>query len=89
MYKTFFIHIKVPVILILLFPFELFSQQQEYFLLMVGKDASVNGQVLLAHNNDLSGIEASMLVKVPADEKIDILPDSSVSDVTELVKLIV
>jgi len=34
---------------------------------------------LLAHNNDLSGIEASMLRRVPADEKINLLPDSSVS----------
>lgn len=64
--------------LILLFPSELFSQQQECFLLMVGKDASVTGQVLLAHNNDLSGNEASMLLRVPAHEKINILPDSSV-----------
>ena len=63
----------------LLFPSELFSQQQECFLLMVGKDASANGQVLLAHNNDLSGNEASMLLKVPANEMLNILPDSSVS----------
>ncbi len=79
MCKIFLIHIKVSLILILLFPSELFSQQQECFLLMVGKDASANGQVLLAHNNDLSGIEAAMLIKVPANEKINILPDSSVS----------
>ncbi len=79
MYKIFLIHSKVLLILVLLFPSELFSQQQECFLLMVGKDASVNGQVLLAHNNDLSGTEASMLIKVPANEKINILPDSSVS----------
>ena len=77
MYKIFFIHIKVSLILVLLFPSELFSQQQECFLLMVGKDASTNGQVLLAHNNDLSGTEASMLIKVSVNEKINILPDSS------------
>jgi dipeptidase len=79
MYKIFFIHFKVLLILILLFPYKLFSQQQECFLLMVGKDASANGQVLLAHNNDLTGTEASMLLKVPPNEKINILPDSSVS----------
>jgi dipeptidase len=79
MFKMCFIHIKLLLVLILLFPVALFSQQQECFLLMVGKDASANGQVLLAHNNDLSGIEASMLRRVPADEKINLLPDSSVS----------
>ena len=79
MCKMGFIHIKLILILSLLFPVVLFSQQQECFLLMVGKDASANGQVLLAHNNDLSGIEASMLRRVPADKKINILQDSSVS----------
>jgi dipeptidase len=72
-------HIRLLLILFLLLPAEIFSQQQECFLLMVGKDGSANGQVLLAHNNDLSGIEASLLKRVPADEKINILPDSSVS----------
>ncbi|NOQ28379.1 MAG: C69 family dipeptidase [Bacteroidales bacterium] len=79
MSKIIFIYIRFLIILILLFPSELFSQQQECFLLMVGKDASANGQVLLAHNNDLSGNEASMLIKVPANEMLNILPDSSVS----------
>ncbi|NOY37665.1 MAG: C69 family dipeptidase [Chlorobi bacterium] len=79
MYKKLIIHFKVSLFIVLLFPGVLFSQQQECFLLMVGKDASVNGQVLLAHNNDLSGTEASMIIKVPADEKINILPDSSAS----------
>ena len=77
MYKMCLIHIRRLLVSFLLFPVTLFSQQQECFLLMVGKDASVNGQVLLAHNNDLSGIEASMLRRVPADEKIKLLPDSS------------
>ncbi|MFC2152811.1 C69 family dipeptidase [Bacteroidota bacterium] len=67
------------ILLLIIFPFLLSAQQQECFLLMVGKEASVNGQVLLAHNNDLSGTEASMLVKVPAYEKINIIPDNSIS----------
>jgi len=79
MCKRCFIHIKFLLVISLFFPVVLFSQQKECFLLMVGKNASSNGQVLLAHNNDLSGIEASMLKRVPADEKIDILPDSTFS----------
>ncbi len=39
--------------------------KQECFMLLVGKDASKDGSVLLAHNNDLSGIEASHVVKYP------------------------
>ncbi len=38
-------------------------RQQECFLVMVGSGASATGEVLLAHNNDLTGREASMLVK--------------------------
>ena len=79
MFKMAYNHIRILLIVILLLPTEIFSQQQECFLLMVGKDASANGQVLLAHNNDLSGIEASMLRRVPANEKINLLADSSVS----------
>lgn len=59
------------------FPLFLEAQQQECFLLMAGKNATTDGKVLLAHNNDLSGIEASMLVKIPRKEKINILPDLS------------
>ncbi|MGZ2369269.1 C69 family dipeptidase [Ancylomarina sp. YFZ004] len=79
MFRMCYNQIRLLLIFILLLPAEIFSQQQECFLLMLGKDASTNGQVLLAHNNDLSGIEASMLRRVPADEKINILSDSSVS----------
>lgn len=47
-----------------------FAIQRECFLLMAGKEATVNGQMLLAHNNDLTGIEASMLEKIPHDKEI-------------------
>jgi dipeptidase len=50
--------------------------QRECFLLMVGKDASSSGKILLAHNNDLTGTEASMLIKVPAGESVFNLPDN-------------
>ncbi|MFA8435288.1 MAG: C69 family dipeptidase [Marinifilaceae bacterium] len=79
MYRILLIHIKILLIVSLLFSSESFSQQQECFLLMVGKEASASGQVLLAHNNDLSGTEASMLRFVTANEKINLLPDSSLS----------
>ncbi len=36
---------------------------RECFMLLVGKDASADGSVVLAHNNDLSGIEKSHLVQ--------------------------
>jgi dipeptidase len=53
------------------------SAPRECFLLMVGKDASKSGKMLLAHNNDLSGKEASMLVKIPAGKEMITLPDSA------------
>ena len=55
------------------------SQTQECFLIMVGPQASATGQVLLAHNNDLTGNEASLLVRVPAEEEMKILPDDALS----------
>ena len=61
-----------------LFP-PLSAQPQECFLIMVGPEASSTGQVLLAHNNDLTGTEASMLVRVPAEEEMKILPDDALS----------
>ncbi|MEA3444920.1 MAG: C69 family dipeptidase [Bacteroidota bacterium] len=42
------------------------TQNQECFMFLVGKKASRNGTVLLAHNNDLTGNEASHVVKYPA-----------------------
>ncbi|MFP4546485.1 MAG: dipeptidase [Fidelibacterota bacterium] len=66
---------KISFVIILLWSSLVFAQQQECFLLMVGKEASATGQVLLAHNNDLSGDEASMVVRVPAGQGIDYLPD--------------
>jgi len=49
------------------------SQQadQECFMILVGKKASIDGSVLLAHNNDLSGDEPSHLVKFPAQKYSD------------------
>ncbi len=41
------------------------TSRQECFMLLVGKKASADGSVLLAHNNDLSGEEASMVEKFP------------------------
>jgi dipeptidase len=55
------------------------AQPQECFLIMVGPEASATGQVLLAHNNDLTGSEASMLVRVPAEEEMHYLPDDALS----------
>ncbi|MBL7138174.1 MAG: hypothetical protein ISS17_05335 [Bacteroidales bacterium] len=43
-------------------PSFLAAQHQECYLLMAGRGATATGQVYLAHNNDLSGEEASMLV---------------------------
>ncbi len=52
-------------------------QGQECYLLMLGKECSENGKVLLAHNNELGGKEASMLRIVPVSEEIDILPENN------------
>jgi len=59
---------------------ELQAQTRECFLLMVGKECSVGGEVLLAHNNELSGVEASMLKLVPGTEKNNLLPENKFLD---------
>jgi len=41
--------------------------EKECFMVMVGKRASSDGSVLIAHNNDLTGIEASLLEKISKD----------------------
>ncbi|MFH1936678.1 MAG: C69 family dipeptidase [Bacteroidota bacterium] len=64
-------------IICVLIPFFLAAQRQECYLLMAGKGATVNGQVYLAHNNDLTGQEASMLVRVPGSQVMDELPGFS------------
>ena len=51
------------------------SQHQECYLLMAGKKATIDGQVYLAHNNDLSGSEASMLIRIPGDQAPEKLPE--------------
>lgn len=45
-------------------PVEL-EERQECYMILVGKDASADGSVFLAHNNDLYGNEASMIEKFP------------------------
>lgn len=52
------------------------AQQHECFLIMAGKETTVNGQILLAHNNDLTGKEASMLEKIPQGKEMIVLSDS-------------
>ncbi len=41
---------------------------RECFMILVGKDATTDGSVLLAHNNDLSGTEVSLVEKHPRRE---------------------
>lgn len=43
------------------FPFNLSAEEQECYMIMAGKDTTQNGEVLVAHNNDLSGTVASSL----------------------------
>ena len=42
--------------------------EPECFMILVGKGASADGSVLLAHNNDLSGVEVSLVEKHPRRE---------------------
>ena len=63
-------------ILILLFASFLYSQNMtppECFMLMVGKKASADGSVMIAHNNDLTGSEASLLEMVDSTVTADSL----------------
>ncbi len=39
----------------------------ECFMILAGKNATIDGSVLLAHNNDLTGTEASLLEKHPRE----------------------
>lgn len=41
------------------------DERLECFLIMAGKDTTSEGSVLLAHNNDLNGKEASLIEKYP------------------------
>ncbi len=41
------------------------SERQECYMVLVGREASADGSVLLGHNNDLEGSEASMIEKIP------------------------
>lgn len=82
---------KIQIILPFLlacFVYELEAQTQECFLLMAGKECSVSGEVFLAHNNELSGIEASMLKLVPSTEKINLLPGNKPLDLQAFKMLI-
>ncbi len=42
-----------------------FEKQQECYMILVGKNASADGSILLAHDNDLSGHQASLIEKFP------------------------
>ncbi len=74
MHKIFWF-IRLTFLLEVLFPIPTPAQLQECYLLMAGRGATVDGQVYLAHNNDLSGSEASMLVRVPGNEAPEKLPE--------------
>lgn len=41
------------------------SSHPECFMLLAGKNATADGNILLAHNNDLSGLEASHIKRYP------------------------
>ena len=41
---------------------------RECYMIMVGKDATTDGSVLIAHNNDLTGTEISFCEKIPKQE---------------------
>jgi len=41
------------------------DERLECFLILAGKDTTSDGSVLLAHNNDLTGTEASLIEKYP------------------------
>lgn len=41
------------------------NERLECFLILAGKDTTSDGSVLLAHNNDLTGTEASLIEKYP------------------------
>ncbi len=77
---AFFCFCNVFFLLGILFPLPTLSQPQECYLLMAGKEATVDGQVYLAHNNDLSGSEASMLVRVPGDLRLKTFPQTFLSN---------
>ena len=46
------------------------GENPECFMLLVGKKASMDGTVLLGHNNDLTGEEPSIVVKYPAQDHL-------------------
>ena len=72
--KPFFRFYKLALLITAMLPSSVISQHQECYLLMAGKGITTNGQVFLAHNNDLSGKEASMLVRIPRDQKVEGFP---------------
>ncbi len=47
------------------FEYEPYNNQQECFMVLAGKEATHNGKVMLAHNNDLTGKEVSLVEIIP------------------------
>jgi len=72
-----FLFLYLFLLFVVLLPLSTLSQPQECYLLMAGKEATVDGKVFLAHNNDLTGSEASMLVRIPGDQAPEELPGSN------------
>ena len=61
------IQVKNILYLIIVYLFSSYSQggDLECFMVMVGKHASEDGSILVAHNNDLTGEEPSFVQKIP------------------------
>jgi dipeptidase len=41
------------------------EERQECYMILAGKDATADGSILLAHDNDLAGHQASLIEKIP------------------------
>lgn len=50
-------------------PSDAFCVDRECFMILVGRNATADGSVLLAHNNDLSGMEISLVEKHPRRDR--------------------
>jgi dipeptidase len=51
------------------------ASEKECFLIMAGKNATADGKIYLAHNNDLSGVEASGVSRYAPGSSDDYIPD--------------
>ena len=41
------------------------EERQECYMILAGKNATADGSILLAHDNDLAGHQASLIQKIP------------------------